>query len=80
MKSADLTPTVHIRVRGRIPTVWMDSFHDLSIVEEQDPDGVVTCLSGQFQDQSALQGTLNNLYSLGLALVSLQTRDEPPPH
>jgi hypothetical protein len=61
-----------IKVRGRIPPTWAEAFSDLVIAEHADECGWVTQFTGAFADQAALQGLLNNLYTLGLVLVTLE--------
>ena len=66
----------HIRVRGQIPASWIDVFADLHIEKEADACGEVSNLRGVFDDRAALQGVLNNLYTLGLSLISVEAQDE----
>ena len=64
--------TYHIRVRGQIPSHWLEAFSNLAIEKKNDAHGIISQLSGEFDDSAALQGVLNNLYSLGLALISVE--------
>jgi hypothetical protein len=78
-----MNPTINpltylIRVRGQIPVCWIEAFADLSIENEVDACGAVSRLSGVFKDSAALQGVLNNLYMLGLPLISVEAQDERP--
>jgi len=68
--------TYQIRVRGQIPACWIEAFADLHIVKEVDACGAVSQLSGVFNDSGALQGVLNNLYMLGLPLISVVVQNE----
>lgn len=68
-----------IRVRGRIPEAWIDAFADLNITVNVDPGGWITRLSGEFSDPAALQGGLNNLYMLGLTLISVECANDCQP-
>ncbi len=65
-----------IRVRGKIPASWIEVFANLRIEKETDACGEVSRLSGVFDDRAALQGVLNNLYTLGLALISVEAQNE----
>ncbi len=58
-----------VRVGGHLDAGWSDWLGGLSISVQ--PDGS-TLLSGELPDQSALHGVLNKLYSLNLALLSVQ--------
>ncbi len=58
-----------VRVGGQLDNSWTDWLGGLSISAQ--PDGS-TLLSGELPDQAALHGVLNKLYSLNLALLSVQ--------
>ena len=66
--------TYHIRVRGQIPSCWIEAFADLHIETEEDVCGTVSLLRGVFDDNAALHGILNNLYMLGLSLISVEAQ------
>jgi hypothetical protein len=68
-----------IRVRGMIPEAWKEAFADLAMDIGQDDCGTFTQLQGQFADLAALQGVLNNVYNLGLILISIKRMDECRP-
>jgi hypothetical protein len=57
-----------IVVEGRISSEWQGWFGGLTI----SPKGEETLLEGSLPDASALYGTLNNLASLNLTLVSVE--------
>ena len=78
MKESFQTITYHICVRGRIPESWKDAFADLHLEFGKDECGVLTHILGKFSDPSALQGVLNNLYMLGLVLISVECQHECP--
>jgi len=68
-----------ICVAGRIDTKWTDYLHGMTIttIKRSDKTGVtLTELSGQLPDQAALMGVLWQLYSLGVALVSVRCRGD----
>lgn len=70
--------TYLIRVRGQIPSQWLEAFSNLAIEKKNDAQGIVSQLSGVFDDGAALQGVLNNLYSLGLTLISVEAVNDGP--
>jgi len=73
-------PTVcKISVRGTIPEEWKDCLTglQLSVMDQEH----ITILAGQIKDQTALQGILQSLYTIGLPLISINCeepcKDEP---
>jgi hypothetical protein len=65
-----------IRVNGRLSPHWLDFFQELSPQVAAQPDGMeLITLSGRFNDQAALQGTLQSLYNLGCVLISVQRNE-----
>ena len=70
--------TYQILVRGQIPACWIEAFADLHIEKEEDACGTVSLLRGVFADNAALHGVLNNLYMLGLTLISVEAQKECP--
>ena len=67
-------PAVYqICIKGHLGDEWEGYFEALQIERSRLADGTaVTILTGPLADQAALQGTLQGLYGLGLALVSLK--------
>ena len=63
---------VEITVLGHVSSEWTDYLSGLTIEPTNVNGAPVTRLSGAVQDQAALFGTLNGLYSLGYALMSVQ--------
>jgi hypothetical protein len=57
-----------IRVRSHVDASWSDWFEGFAFTHE--PNGE-TILTGPIVDQSALQGVLAKISSLGLTLVSV---------
>lgn len=55
---------------GHVLTGWSDK-EEISI-EDKCENGWISTLEGYFPDQAALHGLLNNLYALGLPLISVQ--------
>ena len=61
-----------IKVPGELSDSWSDWAGGMTITVESEGDGPpVTTLTGALADQSALQGLLRRLYSLGLPLISV---------
>ena len=57
-----------IRVKGQLDASLANSFDDLTLSSLENGE---TLLSGQIQDQAALQGVLNRINNLGLTLISV---------
>ncbi len=69
----DRPTTYQIKVPGRISDNWSDWFDGMTIDVEGGGDGpTVSTLTGVVADQAALQGLLDRLYSLGLALLAVE--------
>lgn len=62
-----------IRVKGHLDDTLAARFEDLKTSNLEAGDAV---LSGHIQDQSALQGILSRISSLGLTLVSVNAVNE----
>ena len=60
-----------IRIKGHLGESWLRWFEGLDISPL--PEGG-TVISGEM-DQSALHGVLNRIRDLGLALISVQSKD-----
>jgi hypothetical protein len=66
--------TYVIRVRGRLTPADSDRLGDIAIDAVENEDGItVTTLKGQVEDQAALLGVLNAVYSWQLPVVSVHT-------
>jgi hypothetical protein len=62
-----------IRVKGRLSEGWEGYFENMEVSQETNTEGsAVTLLTGELADQAALQGTLQKLYTLGFALISVE--------
>ena len=62
-----------IEVRGRLGPERSDWFEGMTISGGHDSEGQpVTRLEGPLPDEAALQGVLNHLYALGLALLKVE--------
>jgi hypothetical protein len=65
-----------IQVKGRLSPLWLDFYQDFSPqVEAQGEDAELITLTGCFNDQAALQGTLQSLYNLGCVLISVVRKE-----
>jgi hypothetical protein len=64
-------PTFYqIKVKGHLDEAWVEWFEGMAISNLEDGDAM---LLGHLPDQSALQGILNRIGSLGLTLISVNT-------
>ena len=69
----DVPATYRIRIKGYLDDSWSDRLGGMAIkVMEQAEDAPETILVGWLPDQAALCGVLNALYSLNLALLSVE--------
>lgn len=72
-------PAVYrIRVRGRVPSRWLDHFEGMAV--STTPPGeepVMTTLQGELPDQAALMGVLVGLYDLRFHLESVECLGTP---
>jgi hypothetical protein len=70
-----------IQVPGRLDESWSDWIEGMTIKVESEGGGpTITTLTGVVADQAALQGLLNQLYGMGLSLISVnlvETDGEP---
>jgi len=62
------TDFYEIRVKGQLDESWSDWLEGLEVMLLENGEMI---LSGHIGDQAALMGTLNKLYGLNLALLSL---------
>jgi hypothetical protein len=66
-----------IRVQGLLDCRWQDYFEEMQLETETLPDGTkITCMTGQLNDQAAVQGVLQKLYNLGFPLISVDRLEE----
>ena len=70
-----LTDGYKITVGGHLDARWQEWFDGLIIMLTEDGN---TTLSGPVQDQAALYGILNKIYSLSLKLISVNPHTSPP--
>ena len=71
--SMDQAAIYRIRVKGRLSQGWEGYFENMEISQEINEQGsTITLLTGELADQAALHGTLQKLYTLGFALLSVE--------
>ena len=64
-----------IMVQGRLNQRWSDWLGGVSFSNESE-ESLVTTLTAEIMDQSALRGILNKLWDLNLTLLSVTRIDE----
>jgi hypothetical protein len=70
--SLDQPAIYQIKVPGHLDEHWSDSFEGMTITVEKDTDAApITTITGMVADQAALHGLLQQLYTLGLPLLSV---------
>ena len=70
--------TYQIRVLGKVPESYADSFSGLTISYNKLEEEVITTLIGKMIDQSALSGVLNSLYDIHMSVLSVKKMNNPP--
>ncbi len=65
-----------IQVQGLISQHWQGYFKGFSIHVFGEDGWAVTTITGPMIDQAALQGFLQQLYTLGLVLLSVKRKEE----
>jgi len=74
---ADERAQYQIRVQGRLEPLWAARLGDLTLaVRDDGGQAAVTDLMGWISDQAALMGVLEQLYALGLTLLSVERLEE----
>ena len=69
--------TYEVRVEGRINKRWSHWFSDMKLtVRDDQTQPMTSLLVGEVADQAALLGLLQNLYSVGLTLLSVKRVDD----
>jgi hypothetical protein len=71
--SLDRPAVYEIKVPGRLDEHWSDSFEGMTVSVEEGNDAATTTttITGLVADQAALHGLLQQLYTLGLPLLSV---------
>ena len=63
-----------IKIKGYLDSSWSEQLGGVTIEHTLDAEDVSeTMLTGELVDQAALFGVLNNLYSLGFPLLSVES-------
>ena len=66
-----------IIAEGEVVPLWRECLGGLEVIEHRQPGRPVTTqLEGQIADQSALQGVINTLFTLGLRLTFVERRPQ----
>ncbi len=68
-KKANHTSTYRIKIQGVLRSPLADWLGDLQIISQE---GGTTLLVGQFADQPALRGLLDQLWNLNFVLLSVE--------
>ena len=66
-----------IRVRGQLDSNWSDWFNGLEVMPQENGETLIT---GDIQDQDALQGILTKVFNLRLMLLSVKRIDPGASH
>ena len=73
MAPFDRTPTIYqITVNGRLAPDWAEYLGGLTITTNESGPQTTTTICGEFADQAALMGVLNNLYSFSFIILSVE--------
>ncbi len=73
MAPFDRTPTIYqITVNGRLAPDWAEYLGGLTITTNESGSQTTTTICGEFMDQAALMGVLNNLYNLSFIILSVE--------
>lgn len=75
-KNNDQPGLYRITVQGTIREDLHSYFEDFVLCTQPSAEGLVTTLTGRLADQAALQGLVQNLYSLCLPLVSIEKLED----
>ena len=76
-KRIDQGSTYRIRLRGALSSPTTDWFGDITIIPQENDE---TLLVGQFADQAALRGFLDQLWNLNFTILSLERVENGPTH
>jgi hypothetical protein len=73
---ADERAKYQIRVQGRLDSRWASRLGDLVLAFDQRGQPPFTDLTGWIADQAALMGVLEQLYALGVTILSVERLDD----
>jgi hypothetical protein len=73
------SPVVYkIMVQGRVASSWSDRLQGMNINQSTSDSGhIVSTLTGELPDQTALVGVLNTLYELHLSVLNVECLKDP---
>jgi hypothetical protein len=69
---ADERARYQIRVQGRLDRLWAARLGEMTMAVHDDEGDAVTDLTGWVTDQAALIGVIEQLYTLGVTLLSVE--------
>jgi len=70
--------TYQIRVLGKVPESYADSFSGMTISYNKLEEEEITLLIGEMRDQASLSGVLNALYDMHMSVLSVKKMNNPP--
>ena len=68
--------TYRIKIQGRIGSSFTDCFGKISVIPQENNE---TLLIGQFADQAALRGVLDQLWNLNFTVLYLERIENERP-
>jgi hypothetical protein len=72
----DSPVSYRITVQGQVPSSWSNRLQGMEICQAASENGlVVSTLTGELPDQTALAGVFNTLHELHLSLLSVECLD-----
>jgi len=73
---ADARARYQIRVQGRLDPLWAERLGEMTLaVHDRSGASSITDITGWIADQAALMGVLQQLYALGVTLLSVERLD-----
>jgi len=73
---ADARARYQIRVQGRLDPLWVAHLGEMTLGVHGSGATSITDLTGWVADQAALMGVLQQLYALGVTLLSVDRQEE----
>jgi hypothetical protein len=61
-----------IRVFGRLNPNWSERIRGMALFTVEESNPIITEIRGQLPDQAALMGVLDELYSCGIPVISME--------
>ncbi len=72
----DEAAVYEIEVQGLLSEQWRSYFDSFAVAVEGEDGWAHTTLTGLLVDQAALQGVLQQLYSLGMVLLRIERKED----